>query len=226
MVSDAKKHAGWVRELYVRYVFPQSKISDLLRTQSRIIEQRNSEITDWLMIDLYADIELPSKSIKWPSIEDAVIDAAIDREVNQVLDGVGVATGKQLTAFFSGLAGGEIARQATREAMKDKNGNVDLVGELFSWVVDAGVSLFVDEVVNEVAQTESTLRKEIDNSVDSLVQNLLGKESRAFDAVLGEWASIHHCHQNSVIHGICKNLGVDVAWARTVYQAHNQTEER
>lgn len=221
MVSDSKEHARWVRELYVKYVFPHAKLKELLRSQSRILEKRNSEITDELVVDLFVDIDLPSTVIKWPPINDKIINEAIDREVSQVLDGVETATGKQLAAFFTGLAGGEVARQVTRDAMKDKNGNVDLVAELFSWVVDAGVSYVVDEFANEFAQTKPMLRKQIDNSVNSLLQGLTGKESKAMNAILSEWIGIQVHQHLAVLNGLYRRCSVDPAWARAAYDAHN-----
>ena len=135
------------------------------------------------------------------------------------MESVKTATGKQLTAFFTGLAGGEIARRVTREAMKDDQGNVSILGELFALAVDAGVSYVIDETASELAQTKATLKRDLKSSADTLISKI-ASDGNASQTIRKEWDSLYLLHHNSCEAGLAKFLGIDLKWARRTYLAN------
>lgn len=216
MLTDSAGHRTWLRRLYVDQVLPVDLLRQQVKVTSDALTNVFTRIDHDLVVEQMLDVEeIPSKFRPVP-LDLARFHQAVDREIEAMMPAVMDSTTRQLTAFAAGAVGGTVAGNAAREAMRDEQGNVSILGELFSLAVGVGADMAVDHVMNEALETRKHLSNELQKSTNRLLANCLGSGATT-DVLIAEMVKSIRQQETAMAALFIRDLEVDLDWAIAYY---------
>lgn len=222
LVADSNRFRPWVRSLYLQHVFPADEMLRQAALTSSNLKQALKRIDDEFLVAMLIDIEKVPEAFFPESLDLRQFNQLVDQELDAVLSKVYDSTGRQIGAFAAGAAGGYAANQIAREAMRDENGQVSLLGELIAFGIGAAADVATESVANEVLQTRQILDQELQGSTDRLIQQCVLSGTPASHLTTEMVNSIRR--QNAAMAVLyAHHLGVNIDWAMDYYNYHHKS---
>jgi len=206
-------HRDWIQKQFESHVVPIGRLKRIVLSYSETLDQQLAEIDTETLIAIQADVDLDPAALGVVQIDLNQISQQFGRLVNGVHESVNQSIGKSLSSLCLGMASFELAHGASREAMKDENGEISTLGALLS----IGIGVAAEELTRSVADEALETRKEIGRDLRAASQSLL-LHSTAKGPIRSQRAAAVTSHHSTLLGAIIRSLGVDPIWAFNTYK--------